>query len=137
MKNLKFVLDTNILLVSISDESQYHWIFNKIRNKEIDLAISNEILNEYNEIFSIKLNSQSAEYVCEYLSFAENVYRVTPYFFWNLIEADKDDNKFIDCAIASNADYIVTNDKHFNILKSIEFPKINVINFEEFIKIIK
>ncbi|MBN2402152.1 MAG: putative toxin-antitoxin system toxin component, PIN family [Spirochaetes bacterium] len=137
MRNLKFVLDTNILLVSISDESQFHWIFNKIKNKKIDLVISNDILTEYNEIISQKFNFFTAEYVCEFLSLASNVHKVTPYFFWNLIDADKDDNKFVDCAIASNADYIVTNDKHFDVLKNIEFPKINIINFNEFTAIIK
>ena len=45
---------------------------------------------------------------------------------------DPDDNKFIYCSFASNCNYFVTNDKHFNILKNIDFPKINVIKLEEF-----
>jgi predicted nucleic acid-binding protein len=36
-----------------------------------------------------------------------------------------------------DADYIVTNDKHFNILKQIEFPKVNCITIEEFMEILK
>ena len=49
---------------------------------------------------------------------------ITPHYKWNRIIADYDDNKFVDCAFMSGADYIVTNDKHFNILKIIDFPKI-------------
>jgi predicted nucleic acid-binding protein len=43
----------------------------------------------------------------------------------------------VDCAIAGRADYIVTIDKHFNTLKQIDFPKVNVISIDEFIKILK
>lgn len=57
---------------------------------------------------------------------------VAKYFHWNLIEIDPDDNKFVDCAIAANADYVVTQDKHFQVLKNIPFPRIEVLNFEQF-----
>ncbi|WP_170827360.1 PIN domain-containing protein [Arcticibacter eurypsychrophilus] len=45
---------------------------------------------------------------------------------------DKDDNKFVDLIIAGNADYLVTNDKHFNELKNIDFPKLNIVSLDEF-----
>ena len=54
------------------------------------------------------------------------------YIHFGLIQQDVDDNKFVDCAIASDAEYIVTNDAHFDILKSIEWPKISIINTTEF-----
>lgn len=44
----------------------------------------------------------------------------------NLIQSDSDDNKFVDCCITANAQYIVSNDRHFDILKHIEFPHVNV-----------
>ncbi len=56
---------------------------------------------------------------------------------FHLIETDKDDNKFVDCAIAANAKYIVTEDHHFNVLKKIEFPKLNVVNIDEFLIILQ
>jgi uncharacterized protein len=43
-----------------------------------------------------------------------------------------DDNKFVDCAIAGNADYLIINDKHFNCLKTIEFPKLSLLNIDGF-----
>jgi predicted nucleic acid-binding protein len=51
-----------------------------------------------------------------------------------LITKIVDDNKFVDCAISSNADYLLTNDKDFNILKTIAFLKVNVVNIDEFKK---
>ena len=65
-----------------------------------------------------------------------NIEHIIPYYKWNLIFDDAEDNKFADCALNAGADFIVTNDKHFNILKKIDFPKINVIDIETFKKII-
>ncbi|MES1250235.1 MAG: putative toxin-antitoxin system toxin component, PIN family, partial [Chitinophaga rupis] len=66
-----------------------------------------------------------------------NVRLATSYFNLNIITADPDDNKFVDCAFASNADYIVTNDNDFNILKRINFPTIRVINMDAFKEVVQ
>ncbi|MBU6341467.1 MAG: PIN domain-containing protein [Bacteroidetes bacterium] len=50
------------------------------------------------------------------------------------MKVDPDDNKFVDCAIAGQAKYIVTEDRHFNILKKIPFPKVLVLNTDAFKK---
>lgn len=63
---------------------------------------------------------------------ANNVIRVDARFRFNLITADVDDNKFVDCAIIANADYIVSEDSHFNILKSIPFPHVEVKRLQDF-----
>ena len=56
------------------------------------------------------------------------------YVHFELLPADEDDNKFVDCAIAADAEYIVTNDKHFNPLKDILWPKVNIISLANFVK---
>ena len=66
-----------------------------------------------------------------------NVYLIDPKFNWQLIELDPDDNKFVYCAVASSVDYIISNDRHFDILKEIPFPKVTVLNAGEFIELIK
>jgi predicted nucleic acid-binding protein len=55
-----------------------------------------------------------------------------PYYKWQLIEADPD-NKFVDVAIAANADFLVTNDRHFEVLKQLAFPRVPVIRLQEFL----
>jgi len=77
------------------------------------------------------MHFKASEMVLQIIENALNVEYVTRYYKWNLIENDPDDNKFADCAIAANAHYIVTHDKHFNILKTIDFPKLAVINAEQ------
>jgi len=47
-----------------------------------------------------------------------------------------DDNKFVDCTFAVNSHYLVSNDRHFDALKQLDFPNINVISLEKFIELI-
>ena len=64
----------------------------------------------------------------------DNVVFIDTYFQFNLITTDPDDNKFVDCAIAANAKFIVTNDKHFNELDIVDFPKVEHITIAEFVE---
>ncbi len=129
---MKIVLDTNILWVSISRRSKTHWVINELIKGTFTLCVTTDILDEYEEIISQKLGSETAKSIMELSDNLPNVDYITKYYRWELIEQDHDDNKFADCAIACNANYLATNDKHFNILKRIAFPKVNVINVDEF-----
>lgn len=60
-----------------------------------------------------------------------NVELITRYFHFNLL-LDPDDNKFVDCAIAANARCIVSHDSDFKRLRTINFPKVEVTNIDEF-----
>ena len=56
---------------------------------------------------------------------------ITPYFHFNLIKEDPDDNKFVDCAVAGSAKFIVSEDRHYNILKTVDFPRVEVLGLDE------
>ena len=64
----------------------------------------------------------------------ENVQLIDPHFRMGLITTDPDDNKFVDCAFAAGADYLVTEDSHFNILRTTSFPQLNVVTLDEFMQ---
>ncbi len=134
---MRVVIDTNVLLISISTRSEYRPIFDALLDGKFELAISNEILSEYVEVLERKTNAIVASNIAELLLNTENVIRTEVFFQWELITEDEDDNKFIDCAIAANAKYLVSNDKHFRVLKGIEFPKVEVIRVEEFLESLK
>ena len=78
------------------------------------------------------MSSLAASIAMETILRANNVIRVDAHFRFGLITADQDDNKFVDCAIVANADYIVSEDSHFNVLKSIPFPRLEVKRLQEF-----
>ena len=130
----KIVLDTNCLIMAISSKTEYHKIWNSFIAGNFVLCISNEILEEYEEVISRNINSKVAGMVIYTILTRKNVIRLDPHFHFDLIKQDKDDNKFVDCAIVANAKCIVSEDRHFEILKSIEFPKVDVMGINEFIK---
>jgi uncharacterized protein len=129
---MKVIIDTNVLLVSISSRSPYHWIFQDLIQKKFDLIVSNEILSEYGEIIQKHMGANVAESVLAVIENLDNVVFTNPSFKFNLITVDFDDNKFVDCAIAANADLILTEDKHFEALKKIDFPKVTTVGIADF-----
>jgi putative PIN family toxin of toxin-antitoxin system len=130
------VLDTNALLVSIPKKSIYRPVLDALVDGKFDVVISNDILSEYVEIIERKANSTVANNIAEMLLSLDNLNKVEVYFEWKLIRTDPDDNKYVDAAVVGSADYIVTNDQHFNVLKSIDFPKVETINIDEFLHLI-
>ncbi|MBE5321807.1 putative toxin-antitoxin system toxin component, PIN family [Pedobacter sp. MR2016-19] len=134
---MKVVLDINVLLVSIPKKSKYRPIFDALISGDFRSVISNDVLSEYVEILEQKTNFLIASNVAELLLNLKNVEKVDIYFEWKLILSDLDDNKYVDAYVCSNADYIITNDHHFKILKQIEFPKVNVLTIDEFLSVIE
>ncbi len=131
---MRVVLDTNVFLVSLLKTSKYRPIFDALIKGRFTLVISHEIFQEYTEIIGQKTTEQIAGNVTELILSLENVEKTEVYYKWQLIEKDRDDNKFVDCAIAGNVKYIVTNDKHFNILSKIDFPKVDVVRADDFLE---
>jgi uncharacterized protein len=129
---MKVVIDTNVLLTSISTKSPNHAIFQAIVKGELELCVTTDILLEYEEIFLQQTNPSITSFVMRTINELPHTQLITKYYFWFLINADPDDNKFVDCAVAANADYLITNDKHFKVLKNISFPKVNVVNGIDF-----
>ena len=132
MPPLRIVLDTNALLRTISRRSVYAVILDKLSENAFELYLSNDILMEYEEKITEIFSADTAELIIGAFSLLPNVKKVNIYFHLNLITSDVDDNKFSDCAFIGNVHFLVTNDKHFNALKLISFPSINVITLEEF-----
>ena len=129
---MKVVLDTNVVLRAVSRKSRFSVLFDELLDQSYKLSISTEILLEYEEKIQFFYGEETAQDFLNFLVVLPNVEKIEPFFELRLIEADLDDNKFVDCAFASNAHYVVTDDKHFNILRTIDFPRIPVISADEF-----
>jgi putative PIN family toxin of toxin-antitoxin system len=128
------VIDTNCLLQIIARKSPYRPIWDAFCEGKFKLCVSNEILEEYQEILEQQTTPTIAENVVLMILNKENVTLVDPYFRMGIITADPDDNKFVDCAFAAGAYYIVSEDNHFNVLRTIPFPMIRLITLDEFMK---
>ncbi len=129
---LKVVLDTNALLRCISRRSKYSSVLDKLESQQFELYVSTSILLEYEEKISSIFSKETAELLLGAFMLLPNVKRTEIHFQLSLIQTDFDDNKFADCAFAGNVHYVVTDDKHFNSLSIVDFPKINVLTLEDF-----
>ncbi len=129
----RIVLDTNCLLQSVSHRSRFYRVWQDFVLGRYSLCVTTEILEEYEEILSRCMSPVVARLVVETILRSPNVVRVDAQFRFRLITVDPDDNKFVDCAIISNAEFIVTNDQHFNELKAISFPHVEIRSIEEFL----
>lgn len=137
MQKRKIVLDTNCLIASLSKSGQYYPVWKGLQTGKYILCVSTDILEEYAEIITQKMSVNVATNVVHLLLESEFVELVNPYFSLRLIEADHDDDKFVDCAFAANATYIVSDDKHYDVLKEISFPQLLVLKLKEFLGLLK
>lgn len=133
---MRIVLDTNSLIQSFSPRSRYYQVWRSILKGENILCVTNEILDEYAEILGRLSGRETAEYVLDIITECQYVEFFSPQYRFNLITADPDDNKFVDCAIQANAHYIVTNDHHYDVLRHIDFPKVGLIKLMDFLLMI-
>jgi uncharacterized protein len=132
-EEMKVVVDTNVFVMSFSTKSKYHDIFQFLKEGLYDLVVTNDILLEYEEVMTEKYGAIGAKLFLGVLEELPNVEFIRSFFHWDLIKEDADDNKYVDAVFATNAEFLVSEDKHFRILKDIDFPKITVIVIDDFV----
>jgi uncharacterized protein len=114
------VIDTNVLLQIFSPRSPTPQIVQALLNGELRWAVSNEVLTEYEEIVTQRSGParwQQVERVLHLLHLRhQSIIWTAPAYRFHIITADPDDNKFSDCAITAQADYVLTQDKDFTPL---------------------
>ena len=129
----RIVLDTNSLIQSIPPKSIYHAIWQSFLDGTNTLCVSTEILAEYEEILQRLTDIDTAQLIIELIVNNPHTLMLSPYYKFNLITVDPDDNKFVDCAIVASAKYIVTEDHHYDVLKQCSFPKVDVVDLDTFL----
>lgn len=118
-------VDTNALVQLFGTRQPHREILEALLQGRLRLAVSTAILLEYEETITRLSGAARWQQVEAFLSALQrlhgNILLVAPSFRFNAIAADPDDNKFADCAIAAQADYIVTEDHHFDSLANAGF----------------
>jgi putative PIN family toxin of toxin-antitoxin system len=111
------VIDTNALLQIFSPRSKTPEIVQALLNGELQWAVSNDVLTEYEEMVCQRSGAvrwHQVERVLQLLHLRhQSIIWTEPAFRYQVISVDRDDNKFTDCAITANADYVITNDTDF------------------------
>lgn len=128
----RVVLDTNIMLQIIPSKSNFHYIWEKILEGDIVVCISTEILYEYEEILSQRIPHDIVLQILYNIENHPKTIKVSNYVRWNVVEADADDNKYVDCAVAAGAKILVSDDKHLRILKKKVPPLVDLKTLQEY-----
>ena len=131
---MKIVLDTNVFISGIFFSGPPFQILRAWKNKRLQIILSQDILIEYQRVaesLTLKYPSIDILPIIELVT-VHGQFVDTKNIDITVCE-DPDDNKFIECAIASNTKIIVSGDKH--LLKIKEFKGIKVYKPLEFVEI--
>ncbi len=131
---LKVVLDTNIFI------SALHWtgvpltVYRRWLEGEFRLGISREILSELGGVLENDFGwaHEETHELCNLIKNLADI--TTSKQRLHVITDDPDDNKILECALASRANYIISGDKH--LLKLGEYKTIPIITARRFLSLL-
>lgn len=132
MNEERIVLDTNCLLQILPKKSDYNHIWTDILSGKVRLCVCNDMIMEYMEVLTNHISFEIADNIITVILHLPGTIFVHNYYKWNAITIDPDDNKFVDCAFAAQAKFLVSNDAHFNDVKRSKVPDIEIVSLEEY-----
>jgi len=104
--------DSNIWVSGLNWYGKPHELLNLARDGTIELAISDAILDEFSRILHDKLEWSDDRLNSMRAEVATFTKRVSSTETLDVVKADPDDNRILECAVAAGSDVIVTGDAH-------------------------
>jgi len=133
---LKIIIDTNVLIsAALKGRKPREAILKILANPKFEWVVSPAILDEYRGVLSrpkLKLSESEKEEWFEILDLATIVIEA------NLeidFPRDRKDAKFLACAVAVDADYLLTGDRDFEDVK--ELGKTQIVSVSLFLELIQ
>lgn len=119
----RVVLDTNVLVAAhFNPESASNKILELCQRKKLILVLTPRILKEFSLIMrNISARKSFRKRMDEIISQAILI-KKTPRV--DIVSEDPEDDKFLSCALAGRADYIITSDRHLLVLRKFRGTKI-------------
>jgi putative PIN family toxin of toxin-antitoxin system len=132
---LRVVLDTSTVVSGIVGGISAE-VIDLLREGAFQAIVSEEILQEYTQVLRRPRFSFPSWVVTDILNFfATQSIRVTPRIPVRVVVEDPDDNKFLEAALAGQADYILSGDNH--LLRLETFEGIPIIGSRQFLQLIR
>ncbi|TAN63373.1 putative toxin-antitoxin system toxin component, PIN family [bacterium] len=130
---MKVVIDTNVFVSSFFGGNPGK-IVDLWRKEKLTLCLSKDILDEYIQVLR-RIGLEDEDELEELLSLFSKGFNIvftakTPKI--TVVDEDPDDDKFIECAVALNAEIIITGDKALKAVK--EYKKIKIFTPAQFLK---
>lgn len=138
MKKYKIVVDTNVIVSALKSRKGFSFkLLKMIDNGNFAVAISVPIIFEYEyaiakNISEMTLDQSDIDSILDYICFIGEKREI--FYLWRPILSDPKDDMFLETAVESNSDYIITfNKKDF---QGIEKFNIKTLTPKEFLSII-
>lgn len=115
---MRVVLDANIYISSlVSSQGNPATIINRWLSGEFDVLLSQPIIDEISRVTGYERLQKKYQKIRERrLEFIELISKQS---IWSestetlaIVKADESDNRYLECAIAGGATYVVTGDEH-------------------------
>jgi putative PIN family toxin of toxin-antitoxin system len=131
----RVVADSNILISAFLRGGNPLELFELARAGQIELTVSDDILNETSRVLRDKFGVPDAD-VAEYLQqVTDFAIHVTPIEKLDAVPGDATDNKILEAAVAAKADAVMTGDAH--LLSLGEFRGIRIQRVADFLTDLK
>lgn len=130
---LRTVLDTNVYLSAILFGGIPGEVFLLAKDEKIDLCVSTAVLAELAEKLTDKFHwpAERVRYVIKEIG--ETAIVVKPHKRLEAVPGDESDNRILECAVESKADYIVSGDRR-HLLPLKEYEGIKIVIPSQFLK---
>lgn len=132
---MRITVDTNVLISALGWNGAEAAIIKMVLDSKLELCLSAQILSEFYRVVKYpKLGFTDQEIDGFIGRLLPHVVFISPTQNLNVVTADPDDNKIIECAVEGKSDYIVSGDKH--LLQLCQYEGIEILRAPEFMKII-
>ncbi|MBW2634869.1 MAG: putative toxin-antitoxin system toxin component, PIN family [Deltaproteobacteria bacterium] len=134
---VRIVIDTNVVISGLLFGGVPGNIIKLSARDDIQLLVSGDIVNEYIKVLSypkFRLNEDEISYLLYHILLPESEIVKTSVPKHVIIEDDPSDDKFLVCAAAGNAQYLISGDVHLTTLK--QYHKTKIVRPSAFLQII-
>jgi putative PIN family toxin of toxin-antitoxin system len=132
---LKVVLDTNVYFSAFNGtRGAPYKVWRRALAREYTLLVSPAIIRELADVLRRSLDRPEAEIIAQLKRVTRVAEMAEPRFILDVVAADPDDNRILECALAGNANLVVSGDRHLTSLKT--FRGITILRPADFLRIL-
>ena len=133
---MKIVLDANIFISSFFWGGNPKLIVERVISGSDELFITKEILDEIEDVVRRPKFHSDSDMIDYFINSIEEIgNKITPKKLETDGSRDSADNKYIECGVAANADYIISGDVHLLELK--KYESLKIITAKDYLGIVK
>lgn len=134
MGSPRVVFDTNVLVSGFGFGGKPDECISLALSGEIELVLSTDVLHELAIVVEYDRLPFSAEEGHEFAGLIEDAARIVePTHSIDAVDADPEDDKFLECAVVADADYVISGDN--DLLKLDSYRGVEIVPPADFLEV--